>query len=154
MRRGDQKMSADSAAKKQIPAVVGWFTMPPEDPHIKASKCTACGDVFFPPGGVCRNPRCAKDGAMEVVRLSRRGKLKTYTINHYPPPPPYHAADPFVPFGVGEVRLQEGINITGQIATGHEEGLEIGMEMEVVREILYVDDEGNDVLVYKFRPVT
>jgi hypothetical protein len=32
--------------------------------------------------------------------------------------------------------------------------LKVGMEMETVREVLYVDEQGNEVLSWMFRPVT
>lgn len=137
----------------QIPAVEGWFTMPPEEPRIIVTKCSTCGDVAFPPGGACRNPDCSKEGGVERVPLGRTGKLETFTVNHYPPPPPFHASDPYVPIGVAAVVMDGNILIKAQVATGFEQNLKIGMDMEVVVETLYIDDKGNDVLAYKFRPV-
>jgi hypothetical protein len=44
--------------------------------------------------------------------------------------------------------------VSGQIATNVDlESLKIGMEMEVVRETLYEDDQGREVLTWKFKPV-
>ena len=78
----------------------------------------------------------------------------TYTINYYPPPPPYHAPDPYVPTGVAFVTLPERLHVAGLIATNVDlESLKIGMQMEVVREILYEDDQGREVLAWKFKPV-
>ncbi|MFC1981451.1 benzoylsuccinyl-CoA thiolase, partial [Chloroflexota bacterium] len=69
-------------------------------------------------------------------------------------PPPYHAPDPFVPFGVAVVELLEGLKVVGQISSGTNlEGLKIGADMELIVEHLYYDDEGNDVLAWKFRLV-
>ncbi|MFK5952065.1 MAG: OB-fold domain-containing protein [Desulfobacterium sp.] len=138
---------------RKIPAVDGWFTMPPEEPRVIASKCSSCGDVFFPPGGTCRNPDCSKEGSVDQVRLSRVGKLETFAINYYPPPPPYRKADPFVPFGIAAVGMPEGLLIKAQVAAGFEKNLKVGMDMEVVVEVLYVDDQGKEVLVHKFKPI-
>lgn len=147
-------MNLGNTPKQQIPAVKGWFTMPPQEPRLMASKCKSCGHYFFPPVTSCRNPNCTeKGGPLEDVLLNNRGKLINYTVNYYPPPPPYHSPDPFVPFGVGIVKLPEGISITGQIAAGYEEGLKMGIDMEVIIEKLYEDEQGNDVLAWKFRPV-
>ena len=141
------------AAKKQIPCLEGWFTMPPEEPQLIGNKCGSCGHYFFPRVPYCRNPFCKKEKPLEKVMLSRKGKLVAYTVNHYPPPPPYHAPDPFVPFGVASIALPEGIRVGGQVPKGVDlNSLKEGMEMETVREVLYVDDQGNDVISWMFRP--
>jgi len=147
-------MNSQETRKPQVPAIQGWFTMPPQEAHIIASKCPSCHGYFFPPAQLCRNPNCVKEGAMESVMLSNKGKLEAYSVNYFSPPPPYHAPDPFVPFGAGMVSLPEGISITGQISSGYDEkNLEVGMDMDVVIEKLYEDNQGNDVMAWKFRPV-
>jgi len=92
---------------------------------------------------------------VEEVKLSRRGKLYTYTINYYPAPPPYVPPDPFVPYATTVMELEkEKMLVQGQIVTGYDlQKLKIGMEMEVVLELLYRDSDGNDVIVWKFRPL-
>ena len=112
-------------SKKQVPCLEGWLTMPPEEPRIIGSKCMSCGHYFFPKAQFCRNPDCKKTEAIEDVRLSRRGKLFSYTVNHYPPPPPYHAPDPFTPFGVACVEMPEGIKEV------QEKGIEVIEKTEV-----------------------
>ena len=141
--------------KKQIPCLEGWLTMPPEEPRVIGSRCGACGHYFFPKAEYCRNPFCKKDKPLEDVPLSRRGKLFSYTINHYPPPSPFHAADPFVPFGVASVEMPEGIKVAGQMSQDTDlDAIKIGMDVETVREVLYVDEQGTEVMCWKFRPVT
>jgi hypothetical protein len=50
--------------------------------------------------------------------------------------------------------MPEGIKVGGQIPTDVDVSkLEIGMDMEIVRDVLYVDEQGNEVLCWKFRPV-
>ena len=140
--------------KKQIPCLEGWFTMPPEDPRLIGSKCNSCGHYFFPKATSCRNPLCKKTEPLEEVLISKRGKLFVYTVNYYSPPPPYHAPDPFVPFGVACVEMPEGIKVIGQIPRDVDTNvLKIGIEMETVREVLYEDKEGNEILSWMFRPV-
>ncbi len=141
-------------AKKQIPCLEGWITMPPEEPRVIGNRCGSCGNYFFPKAATCRNPLCRRTKPLEEVRFNRRGKLFAYTVNYYPPPPPYHKSDPFVPFGVASVEMPEGIKVGGQIPTDVDVGkLTIGMEMEIVRDVLYMDEQGNEVLCWKFRPV-
>jgi len=140
--------------KKQIPCLEGWFTMPPEEPQLIGNKCGSCGHYFFPRVKTCRNPLCDKSKPLEKVKFSRKGKLVAYTVNHYPPPPPYHAPDPFVPFGVVSIALPEGIRVGGQVPKSVDlDTLKVDMEMETVREVLYVDNEGNEVISWMFQPV-
>jgi uncharacterized OB-fold protein len=141
-------------AKKQIPCLEGWFTMPPEEPQLIGNRCGSCGHYFFPKISYCRNPFCERTKPLEKIKLSRKGTLIAFTINHYPPPPPYHAPDPFVPFGVASVALPEGIRVGGQVPRDVDtDSLEVGMEMETVREVLYVEEDGTEVLSWMFRPV-
>ena len=90
----------------------------------------------------------------DLVPLSRRGTVWSYTSASYQPPHPYVAADPFVPFSIAAVELEaEGLVVLGQVVAGVANAdLKVGMEMEVVTDVLYSDDEGNK-LVWKFRPV-
>jgi uncharacterized OB-fold protein len=142
------------AVKKQIPCLDGWFTLPPQEPRLIGNRCQSCGHYFFPKAKTCRNPFCKKTKPLEEVQLSKNGKLFAYTVNYYPPPPPYHAPDPFVPFGVASIELPEGIKVGGQIPKSVDlSTLKVGMEMETVREVLYEDDQGNEVISWMFQPV-
>ncbi len=78
----------------------------------------------------------------------------SYTENHYAPPPPYVAADPFVPFALAAVELEaEGIVVLGQVKKGVTAAdLEIGMEMELDLDTLYADTE-HEYLVYVWESV-
>jgi len=92
---------------------------------------------------------------VDEALLSRRGKLYTYTINYYQPPPPYIPPDSFVPYANVVVELEkEKMKIQGQAAAGCDlDSLKVGMEMELVLEPLYKDAEGNEVIAWKFKPV-
>ena len=95
-------------ATNQLPAIDGWFATDDAGlPHLIAGKCTQCGTYVFPPrANNCPNPACTGDD-LEQVPLSRRGKVWSYTENRYPPPAPYPAADPFVPFAIAAVELDD-----------------------------------------------
>lgn len=147
-------MIAKENVKRQIAGVEGFFTMPPDDPHLIGSRCLSCGHYFFPKAFVCRNPNCDKSKGIEEVLLSGRGKLWSYSIQYYAPPPPFRYSEPFVPYGIGEVELPEGIKVIG-IMTGCDpvKDLKLNMEVEMVVEKLHEDEEGNEVMTWKFRPV-
>jgi len=142
------------AAKNQIPCLEGWFTMPPEEPQLIGTKCNSCGDYFFPRVDSCRNPHCSKDKSVEDVLLSRKGKLYSFTVNHYPPPI-YHKPDPFVPYALGAIELPEGIRVTSIIGEEYnQDNLQVGMEMEMIIDKLYEDKDGNEVVSWRFLPVS
>jgi uncharacterized OB-fold protein len=129
-----------SPTKPTQPAVEGWFTTDPE-PALIGSRCTTCGTYVFPPATLaCPNPEC--DGReFDAVPLSTRGRLWSWTTNHYAPPAPYVSPDPFVPYTVAAVELpDEKLVVLGQVA-GSAEGLAVGTEMEVVVDTLFEDDE-------------
>ncbi len=141
-------------AKNQVPAIDGWFAMDATAPRLLGSRCATCGTVFFPKESYfCRNPGCASS-EFEEVPLSARGTLWSFTNNCYPPPKPYMAADPFVPYIVAAVELAaEKMVVLGQIAAGVTiDELSAGMEMELCLDTLFTDAD-NEYVVWKWRPV-
>ena len=143
----------EKSQKQQIPAVKEVFTWPSSEPRFIGTKCKACGTVSFPKSPVCRNPKCKNKADVEETLLTRRGKLLSYTLVCYPPPPPFVCAQPFVPFPIGEVQFPEGVEIIGQMTGCAYEHLKIGMEVETVVEKLFEDEGGNEVVGWKFRPL-
>lgn len=139
--------------KTRIPAVDGFFVADGDVASLLGTRCRVCGSYFFPRETFCcRNPGCAS-AELEQVPLSRRGRLWSFTDNRYPPPPPYVASDPFVPYVVAAVELErERMVVLGQVAPGVPiESLRVGLEMELVADRLYEDDE-HEYLVWKWRP--
>jgi len=128
---------APTQPEQSVPAVEGWFTTGNE-PQLIGQRCVSCGTFVFPPLAVrCPDPDCA--GQLEETSLSRRGRVWSYTINHYAPPPPYVAADPFEPFGVAAVELaDERMIVLGQVA-GDPTDIAIGDRVEVVVDTLFDD---------------
>jgi uncharacterized OB-fold protein len=127
----------------RVPAVEGLFTMNADAPQLLGTKCRSCGTYFFPAEKMCcRNPAC-DEADLEDVALSRVGKLWSYTSANYKPPPPFVAKEPFEPFAIAAVELEEeGITILGQVADGiGVDALQTGMTMELVLAELYRDDE-------------
>ena len=42
------------------PVLEGWFTLDAAAPHLRGTRCTACGTYYFPQlKTFCRNPDCA-----------------------------------------------------------------------------------------------
>ena len=136
----------------RVPAIDGWFTLD-QNPHLIGSKCEGCGTYVFPPrDGACPNPSCDSD-VLAPTPLSRFGTVWSYTENHYAPPPPYRAAEPFEPYALVAVQLEtEGIIVLGQAPKGIlAADLKVGMRMQLETDVLYRDD-GVDYMVYMWAP--
>ncbi len=138
----------------QVPAVEGWFTMGDDGPPaLLGSRCESCGLFAFPAErAFCRNPDCAST-TFETVELSRRGTIWSYTDARYQPPPPYVAADPYVPFCLAAVELaDEKLVVMGQVVGGvGVDDLRVGDEVELVLEPLYTEGD-EQFMVWKWRP--
>ncbi len=138
--------------QKQVPIREGLFTMPLsplEQVQLAGSKCHSCGEVSLGKRSTC--PNCGNDD-IEEIALSRRGKLWSYTVIRHRPPGDYKGPEPFVPFGLGLVDLPEGIKVVAPI-DGDVEKLNIGMELELAVYNLYDNEEGNEVIAFKFKPI-
>ena len=141
------------SGKQRVPAIDGWFTMD-DEPRLLGLRDPGSGSYFFPKDvAISRAPGYA-DAELEEVALSRTGRLWSYTTNHYQPPPPYESPDPFEPYTVVAVELQdERMVVLGQLAPGFDPAaLEVGREMELVLDTLCEDDE-NEYIVWKWKPV-
>lgn len=134
----------------RVPAVEGWFTVPDDDssPRLIGSRCESCGTFVFPSrAGDCPNPSCESTQLVESL-LSSVGTVWSYTENHYAPPPPFIAADPFVPYGLAAVEMEaEGLIVLGQLAVGLRlEDLRVGQPMRLGLGVLYTDDDGEHLM--------
>jgi uncharacterized OB-fold protein len=130
------------------------ITGPSDAPRLLASRCRSCGTHVFPTQEGC--PKCmATDG--EVVELAARGRLWTWTIQGFPPKAPPYAgvADParFRPYGVGYVELPGQVKVETRLTVADPDALRIGMEMELVLEVLGQDEAGDDLVTFAFAPV-
>jgi uncharacterized OB-fold protein len=139
--------------KEKAPAAPGWFSMDPDAPRLLGTRCRSCGTYFFPKQtSFCRNPSCS-ESELDEVPLSPRGRLWSYTNNCYAPPAPYMAPDPFEPYAIAAVELEEEkMVVLGQVADGvGVDSLSLGMEMELVLDTLYEDDD-HEYVVWKWKP--
>ena len=142
-------------SKPQVPVLEGWFTMDAKQPHLLGTQCKACGTYYFPKQSVyCKNPSC--DGEQfEEVKLSRTGKVWSFTNAMYQPPEPYISPEPFVPYTIVAVELaKEKMIVMGQATEGtNVSDLKAGMEMELVLEPMYTKDDTKETLTWKWKPV-
>jgi uncharacterized OB-fold protein len=136
--------------KKRIPVREGLFTIPSNpdiEPQLIAGKCSQCGETIFPKPPLC--PNCQNENVKEV-KLSRSGKIYSFTVVMQQPRPYYKGP---VPYGLGFVELPGGVRIETLFTDCDLDSLYIGMEVELIIEKLYEDDQGQELITYKFRPV-
>ena len=139
--------------KTQVAAVDGWFTLG-DAPALLASRGTETGSFFFPKNlAFSRNPAAPTEDLTEV-ELSRRGRVWSWTTNHYQPPAPYMAADPFVPYTVVAVELvDEQMVVLGPlVADADPSTLTVGTEVELTLGTLYEDDD-HEYMIWQWKPV-
>ena len=135
----------------RVPIDEGLFAGGMEAPRLRGSRCSACGETTFPAQKGC--PSCTAQGC-EEVELSSRGTLWTYTIQRFPPPPPYAGeTEGFVPYAVGYIELPEGVRVEARLTESDTRRLSIGMEMELAVEPFAVDDDGREIVTFAFAPV-
>jgi uncharacterized OB-fold protein len=135
------------------PAIEGWFTAGPE-PALVGTRCRSCATTYFPREDTfCRNPACSGE-EFDEHEFSRVGTIWSYTDARYQPPPPYiPVSDPYEPFALAAVELEEGIVVLGQLAEGFGvDDVRVGSPVELVVETLYADETG-DRTMWRWRPV-
>ena len=141
------------SGKPLVPAIEGWHTMEAK-PHLIGTQCEVCGTFFFPKQNhFCKNPDCESTDFREV-ELSRTGHIWSYTNACYKPPAPFVAKEPFEPYAIAAVQLEdEKMVVLGQVVEGLSVAdLKVGMPMELVLEELHETDE--DVKVtWKWQPL-
>ncbi|MGD0486586.1 MAG: OB-fold domain-containing protein [Syntrophorhabdales bacterium] len=141
------------AQKKAYPVYENLFTWPSDEPQLIAGRCRTCGTYYFPRSYVMHHPECKNREATEDVLLSREGKLDSYTVQCFPPPPPFKNPDPFVPYGIGWVSVPEGLSILGIITGCKPEEIKMHMDVKLVVEKVWEDSEGNDVVTWKWKKI-
>ncbi|MFQ5667757.1 MAG: Zn-ribbon domain-containing OB-fold protein [Candidatus Binatia bacterium] len=136
---------------RRTPVVEGLFAETPAGPRLLGSKCRGCGTPYFPRSPVCHNPDC-RDKRIEDATFGPRGTLWSFTIQHYAPPPPVKYDEPFTPYALALVDLQEGLRVLGRVSTDNLEALTVGTAVELVIEKLCTGPDGNEVSTWKFKP--
>jgi uncharacterized OB-fold protein len=123
----------------------GWFHDFGKGLSLTGGRCPACGHTYFPTKQVC--PSCFNAEQQEIP-LSGKGTLHTFARSHMGP------SGIQTPFTIGFIDLPEGIKLFSLLTDCDpwDKVLAVGMEMEMVIETIRQDEEGNEIVGYKFRP--
>lgn len=132
-----------------VPIQEGLFHLPEskkEKPYLIGSKCRRCGYTCFPIKQVC--VRCLRDDCMEEVQFGPNGFLDSFAVIHIAPPG-FSA-----PYIQGYVKLENGPKIFTLISgcEPNDDALKLGQRMELVIEKIREDENGNNVIGWRFKP--
>ena len=112
--------------------------------NLIGTRCGNCSKILFPPRYIC--PYCRRMGKLEPYKLSRRGKIVTYSIVHVGT----EGLEDQVPYVLAIVELDDGPHLTTQIVDCKPEDIKIGDEVEFTfRRIGQDKDDG--VIYYGFK---
>ena len=134
-------------AKKRIPVASTRLKLLDEhgtEGVLLGTMCRRCGEHFFGHVVFCQN---CSSRELDTVELTNHGTLYSYTIVRVPP-----AGWPGdVPYVLGQVELPEGPHVLSEVIDCPYEQLKVGMELKLALVVGAEDDEGRDVIVYKWR---
>ncbi len=119
----------------------------PEGPRLVGGRAKDTGEYVFPmPTG----PRAAR---FDKVELAPEGALWSYTIQRFPPKPPFIGdAQNFKPYAVGYVELPGQVIVESRIKAENFNALKIGMKMRITTEAFAKTSDGADIITYAFEP--
>jgi len=137
---------------RRVHAVDGLLSETSDGPRLLGSKCGGCGASYFPRDSVCHNPECS-DPAMEDTSFGPRGRIWSCAVQNYAPPPPVVTEEPYEPYAVGVIDLDDGLRVIGRIDIDDPMNVKVGGNAELVVGKIGADDEGNDIVTWMFRPV-
>lgn len=140
--------SPGTQAPPRRPVEPGYFEVPEsadEAPRLLGTRCRACGEHFFPRRATCA--KCLGRDAEDVL-LSENGTL--YSWSHVRMPL-FKAQKDWEGYFVGQIDLPEGVRIQSLVNTDREQ-LEIGEEMRLELQPVRVEDDGTEVVTFRFRP--
>lgn len=105
------------------------FTETDEGPRLIGTRCRRCGSMAFPARQGCAG--CSSEDVDDEL-LATRGTLWTWTVQSFPPPPPFPGGAEFTPFGVGYVELPGQVRVETILTESDPERLHIGMPVKLV----------------------
>lgn len=118
--------------------------------NLIGSKCECCGKVFFPKRSICPHCRRASMGKMSEYKVSKVGKVFSYSIVYEAPV----ENNILKPYAVAMIETNDGIKITGQIVDADLNEISIGMPVRVVFRKINEENSGGIIHYgFKFAPI-
>lgn len=135
--------TSTTAPAAPVPVHAAVFAEGADLARIVGARCRQCGTSFFPRRTVCA--QCLSTD-VEIVPLSTRGALYTYTIVHQSTP---EFATPYI-LAYGDLR--EGVRVLAPLAGLSADDVRIGMALELRVEPVRTDAQGRVVMGYRWYP--
>ena len=124
------------------PRIGGWEVAEDGEVSLVGTRCTSCGETFFPEHAVCG--KCGSSDT-EQVRLNGPARLFSYTIVHQLP------AGFTGPLAVGYGELEGGVLVLAPIDAPPDR-LTPGMPLALHVGVTRIDEDGEPMMSYRFRP--
>jgi scaffold protein (connect acetoacetyl-CoA thiolase and HMG-CoA synthase) len=145
------KRSQNMKNPNWIPVQEGLFDFPLDEeqhPALLANTCRNCGKCFFPKRTLC--PSCFELGDLEDIVLDRKGVIYAVTVVHLSSPSGIEA-----PYAYGYVNIPTNkIRILAPFTGDNPNTFHAGMEVELVLETIRTNSRGQEIIGYKFKPVS
>lgn len=142
----------NTTGREQVPLKEGFWSPATADrgPRLIGSRCSNCGELYFPKKLKDFCVHCQHTGLEEVL-LSPRGRLAAVTLAHRAPAGGFYHGP--VPYAYGLVDLDDGVRVLSQLTADELQSIKTGAEAELVIKPLYEDEEGREVVTFMFTPV-
>jgi len=112
--------------------------------RLIGSKCSDCGDEFFPPVYRCKG--CGSEHIKDK-EMPKTGKIMTYTVLHEPLP----GFEAQTPLYLAVVKLDNGTRILTQIVDSPDDSVKTGARVRAtIRRAMVDGDSGQIIYGYKF----
>jgi uncharacterized OB-fold protein len=151
--REKEALLAEEAAQgeKQQKPILPYLVLPTaegEKAYLTGVRCRSCGAAYLGKRMACG--KCSAVDDFEELKFSDHGTLRAFTIV-------YRTAPGIeVPFIAAIVDLPEGTAVKANLGGVEPEGEKVaallGKKLEMYTEAIRKDKEGNDVVVFKYRP--
>jgi len=139
-------------ASKSVESAAGLFVETPDGPRLLGSRCATCKAPYFPSSEACHNPDCTRSD-IQPAHFGPRGTLWSVTVQNYPPPAPVVASEPYRPYAVGLVDLEDdGLRVIGRLRVDDPLAVKLGGAVELVLASLGQQADGQDVISWQFKP--
>ena len=132
-----------------VQVATNLFTGEGDATRLVAGRRRADGKLRFP------YPTGPEATEFEMIELSPRGKLWSWTVQRFRPKSPFNGQGgetDFKPYGVGYVELPNELIVEGRIAADDFAALKIGQPMRITTEAYRENAGGEAVLTYAFTP--
>ena len=90
---------------------------------------------------------------MAEAEFGPSGSIWSCAIQDFPPPSPARYDEPYQPYAMAVVDLDDGLRVLGRVVIDDPSKVEVDSRVELVLDTLCHDEDGNALTTWKFKPV-